>query len=378
MKRIPEQPVEKPSLKQINRSSIYKMIYENPGVSRQDIAAALKLSLPTVIKNVEALLGEGLIQETGFVDNTGGRKAVAYGIASRRRVAIGLDLTRTHITAVAVDLTGQVIFKLRLSCPFAYTDGYFQQLGQVVRQLIEEGGLEEPSILGVGIGLPGLVTADHSTVFYGEILKITGATRDEFSKYIPFPTLLFNDANAAAFAETWKQGDINNAFYVMLSNNVGGAVYIRNQVYPGERLESGEVGHIPLVPKGKRCYCGQRGCMDAYCAATVLSGLTNGDLGEFFRLVQEGAPEAAAAWDTYLHYLADAVSTLHKLFDCTIILGGYVGEYIGQWLEPLRSLTAKKDPFSKDADYLIACRYKTEAIAAGAALNFIQDYLREI
>lgn len=378
MRLIPDQPIEKPNLRQINRSNIYQVIYENPGLSRQDIATMLKLSLPTVIKNVETLLAEGLIEGIGYVDNTGGRKAVAYGIASQAKIAIGLDLTRHHITAVAVDLRGQIIFKLRRRQSFSYDDAYFQTLGQVVEQLIQEGGLERNAILGVGIGLPCLVTDDSKKVFYGEILKITGATQMELAKYIPFQTLMFNDAKAAAFAETWKNSDLSNAFYVMLSNNVGGAVYVRNQVYLGENLESGEVGHITLAPKGKRCYCGQRGCMDVYCAATVLSGLTDGDLGQFFRLLKAGDETAVSAWDTYLHYLADAVSTLHKLFDCTIILGGYVGEYIGEYLEQLRELVAKKDPFPRNTNCLVACRYKTEAIAAGAALNFIERYLQEI
>lgn len=375
---LSEQPMGKPNLKQINRSNIYQAIYEKPGISRQEIAGLLKLSLPTVIGNIQDLMQEGLIKESGYVGYTGGRNAKAYDIIERARIAIGLDLTRNHITAVAVDLRGQIIFKLRFRHPFAYEDAYFRKLGDVVQQLIEEVSLESGTVLGVGIGVPGLVAADGDTVFYGGILNFTGATRKELAKYMEFPTVLFNDAKAAAFAETWKNQNINDAFYVMLSNNVGGAIFIQNQVFHGEKRKGGEIGHITIVPDGKLCYCGQKGCMDPYCAATVLSDYTGGNLEKFFELLKEKDPKALGLWEEYLQHLSIAVNTVHTLFDCTIILGGYVGGYIEDYMEDLRFMTAKRNPFGADADYLIACQYKTEAIAAGAALNFISQYLQKI
>lgn len=362
----------------LTRSSIYQKIYQTPGVSRQDIASALKLSLPTVIGYIQELEQEGLIRETGYIGNTGGRRAKAYGIEEQARTAIGLDITRNHVTAVAVDLKGKILLKLRFRYPFSYDDSYFRRLGEIVQEVIEKGGLNPQTILGVGVGLPGLVTGDHNTVFYGEILHFTGAKREELTKYIPFPTLLFNDANAAAFAETWENPDVNNAFYVMLSNNVGGAVFIHNQVYSGEERRSGEVGHITIVPNGKKCYCGQKGCMDVYCAATVLSGMTGGNLEQFFELLRSGDEAAEKVWDTYLKHLAIAVNNLHTLFDCTVILGGYVGAYIEDYLEELRLMVARMNPFVFSGDYLIACQCKTEAIASGAALNFVSRYLQTI
>lgn len=378
MRNVHEQEAGIPGRKSISRSYIYQKIYENPGSSRQEIASSLGLSLPTVIGYIQELEQEGLIQEIGYVGNTGGRKAKAYGIVEKAKTAIGLDITKQHITAVAVDLKGNIIFRLRFHYPFSYKDTYFRKLGDVVEQMIREGGLDRESILGVGIGLPGLVTADGTRVFYGEILHFTGAVVSELAKYIEFPSRLFNDANAAGFAETWQNREIDNAFYVMLSNNVGGAVFIHNNVYSGEERKSGEIGHTTIVPKGKKCYCGQRGCMDAYCAATVLSNVTDGNLEKFFELLKTGDAAVQKTWNTYLQHLAIAVNNLHTLFDCTVILGGYVGAYMEEYLEELKKLAEKLNPFVLSADYLIVCQYKVESIAAGSALNFISEYLKAI
>lgn len=268
-------------LKQKNRSHVFQLLYKTSGLTRQDIVARLQLSLPTVTQNLEELQAEGLICEDGSKGNTGGRRAKTYALVANARTAIGLDITKGGITAVAVDLLGNIVARVHESVQFSKTEAYYRRVGHVIDLILRQGKLDKERVLGVGIGVPGLITPDHQKVFYGEILQFTDATCMEFSEFIPFRTNLYNDANAAGFAESWVRPDLKNAFYLMLSNNVGGAIYINNRQYNGDNTRSGEVGHIQIVPNGKLCYCGQRGCVDAYCAATVLSGMTNGDLNAF-------------------------------------------------------------------------------------------------
>lgn len=363
-------------IKRYNRSSIYRVLREAGPLSRQELVRELQLSLPTVTQNLTSLEGEGLISGCGFLGNTGGRRAKTYSIVPDARTAIGLDITRNHITSVAVDLNGHVIARLRVQAAFSRTSAYYARLGQIVQTTAENAGLSKESILGVGIGVPGLITPDNQRVFYGKILNFTDATCEEFSAAIPFRTALFNDANAAGFAETWMDRDLDNAFYIMLSNNVGGAVYINRQPYVGENIRGGEVGHMIIEPDGRPCYCGARGCVDAYCAATVLSSLTGGNLAEFFSLLRCGDQRARSLWERYLRDLARTVVNLRLLFDCNVILGGYVGAYIEEYLDELKTLA--RTSFEDNADYLIPCRCKNEAIAVGAALHFISEFIDSV
>ena len=57
---------------------------------------------------------------------------------------------------------------------------------------------------------------------------------------------------------------------------------MNNEIYYGDRMHSGEFGHMTLEINGRQCYCGKKGCVDAYCNAQNLSNLTDGDLGRFF------------------------------------------------------------------------------------------------
>lgn len=318
------------------------------------------------------------MRESGSQGHTGGRRAKTYSMVPDARIAVGLDVTRNHITAVAVDLTGAVVTTARHRIAFESSDAYYRRVGSIVASMVSDSGFHSEQILGVGIGVPGLVTSDGKTVFFGKILNFTGTTSDDFSRYLPYRTMLFNDANAAAFSEIWMRRDLKNVFYLMLSNNIGGSVVINGEVYAGDTLKSGEVGHIPIVPGGRPCYCGQSGCVDAYLAATELSGLADGNLSSFFQGLRNGNQDFGTVWDSYLEHLAVTVNIVHVLFDCPIILGGYVGEYIEPFMPALREKASVKNSFSPDASYLSVCSYKTEAIAAGAALNFISEFVDSI
>lgn len=365
-------------IKQKNRTSIFQLLWQNEGLSRQDIVAALRLSLPTVTQNLVEMMEEGLVVESGSIGNTGGRRAKSYAVNGRARTAIGLEITKNHIAVAVVDMKGNVIVHQRVRHPFARTDEYAQKLADMVQWGIETAKISRESILGVGIGVPGLVSEDHKRVTYGKTLNFTGAEVEEFAKYIPYPTVFYHDVHAACCAETWNNKEIKNAFYVMIHNSVGGAVYVNHHLYSGDTTRSGEIGHITLVPNGRRCYCGKLGCVDAYCSTADLVSMTNGNLGAFFGLLEAGDAQAKAVWAEYMEHLATMVNMIRMLFDCDVILGGYIGEYIDAYMDDLRELAAEKNPFDDNAAYLLPCRFKKAAVATGAALGYISDFLKTV
>ena len=294
------------------------------------------------------------------------------------KVALGIDITLNHVTIVAVNLQGTIVASARQRKRFESTDAYYGYVGEALGELVETAGFREDQILGVGIGLPVLVDADRKSILFSKIIDPGDCAFENFSKYIPYQIRLYNDANAAAFTESWAGKEAGNAFYLMLSNNVGGSMIIDGAVYSGDNQRSGEVGHVTLVPGGKPCYCGQKGCVDAYLAATNLAGLTDGNLQAFFEGLKAGETTLVREWEQYLDHLASTVNILRLLLDCDIILGGYVGEYLEPYLEILRRKTVERNMFSVSGDYLRTGSYKKESIAAGAALNFITEFLASI
>ena len=183
-----------------NRKRIYELLFSSPSLTKPELAAQLSLSLPTVHANLSALLKDGLVRESGYRENTGGRNAKNYSIVKDARAAVGLDITMHHVTAVVVNVAGEIVDMIRLRRNFEFSDLYMQRLGLLVDQLIVQAGIPRNRILGVGLGVPGLVTEDCTRIFYGKILDFEGASVEDFSKYIDFHCAIFNDAKAAGFA----------------------------------------------------------------------------------------------------------------------------------------------------------------------------------
>ena len=364
------------NLRKYNTSNIYSYFSDHLDVTKQDLAAGLNLTLPTVSKNIDYLSDLGLIQISGSRGQTGGRRATTYSLCSEARLALGLDITRHHVSCVAVGLNGRIISFRRNWLVFDYSDDYVKAVADLLEQFVNENHIDRDRILGVGIGIPALVKSDHRTVFYSKILSFGEDTYEKFSRHLPYDISLFNDAKASCFAEKWVNKDLRNAFYIMLSNNIGGSMFINGQVYFGNDTRAAEIGHVTLVPNGRQCYCGQCGCVDPYLAATTLSA---DDLAGYFENLKTTTDEKVLnAWSRYLDYIASTINYVRTLLDCDVILGGYVGAYLEPYMDEIRRRTLAISTFDTDADFIKLCSYQHEAIAAGAALYYISQFKETI
>ena len=291
-------------VKKLNRNRVFRYVNSQSETSMPDISAALDVSGPTVLTIVKELKQDGIVEEVGELQSTGGRKAKAISAVKDARYAIGMDITANHVSLVYTNLERKVLDHKRIRKRFSCTDAYFQETAEILEQFIDENGIPREKIEGVGISLPGIVDRRENVITRSHILNIENVSRDRWTNYIPYSCELLNDANAAAITEDecCKRPE-SNMVYLSLSNSVGGAVVfademksndgIRNDfdgiaMYMGNNWRSGEFGHLVLHPEGKTCYCGKKGCLDAYCSALVLADLEDGNLKAFFEEMESG------------------------------------------------------------------------------------------
>jgi len=365
-------------VKKINRNAIYNFLYMRDPISIQEIAYSLSMSLPTVTQNIKELYERGLVIETGLFESTGGRKAKAISYNSTAKYAVGLDITRNHVGIVIIDLSAKVIKNSRTLFPFVNSKDYFKGVGDLVCGFIAECGLEPENILGVGIALPAILSDDGRSVSYAQVIDFEGGGIEVFEEFIPYRCTFSNDANAAGFAEMWGDKTEESVAYLSLNNSVGGSIIIGKNIYNGQNQRGGEFGHMTIVPNGRTCYCGQKGCVDAYCSAKILSEGTNGNIAEFFRLLRLGQEHQKNIWEEYVSHLVVAINNLRMLFDCKVILGGYAGAYMDEYLKELRQRVSRYNTFEADGTYLHVCKYKLETTAVGAALLHVEEFIKNI
>lgn len=364
-------------VRKANKNRAFRYICRKERVSKPEIAAALGISVPTVLQLVNKLEEENLVFEVGECDSKGGRKAKAVGPNWGAAYAVGLDITKNHIGLIYTDLSKQVLEHIRIYKSFTDTEEYYKEVTDTLKDFIKEYQIPEDKIVGVGISIPGIVDGDNNRIERSHVLNLYDVPCERFGKYIPYPTILLNDANAAGRTEIDSDRKKNNIVYLSLSNSVGGSV-IMEDIFSGNNWRSGEFGHMVVSGAEGTCYCGKKGCFDVCCSALRLADLADEKLENFFEGLEQGNEEYKKAWDQYLSYLATMVENLHMAFDCDIVLGGYVGSFMEPYIEEFQERIAKDNIFGNTGTYVKSCKYQFEAAALGAALFFIEKFMKEI
>lgn len=363
-------------VKKNNRNRVFRYICKKGTVSNPDISYETKMSLPTVTQLTKELIERGLVEEVGELQSTGGRRAKALAVAANVKLAVGLDITKNHISLVLTNLVGEMLHYARIFLPYVAEDGYYRQVNEKLEQFLDEAGAFRERILGIGISFPGILDLERKLIADSHVLGVEAVPFTAVSRFFSYPCYFMNDANAGAYAEGMDEG--GRFFYLSLSNTVGGAIFDDGGLIQGKSFRCGEVGHMTIVPDGERCYCGKRGCLDAYCSAKRLSDAVDGNLEHFFAELDLGKKELTDIWDHYTTYLAVAVNNIHMVLDCDIILGGYVGNYVGAHMQDIRDKVSERNTFAEDGGFVKSCRYRAGAAAQGAALSVIEAFAEQV
>ncbi|MDD6448844.1 MAG: ROK family transcriptional regulator [Lachnospiraceae bacterium] len=370
-----------------NLQSVFRYLLEMDRASVQNIADNLNISRPTVLQAVKVLEEQGLAAEDGKFQSDGGRRANAVRCIPNAKYAVGLDITKNHVGFVATDLKEKPIRQKRIYHPFARSEEYRNILHQELKKFLNDLPLTIDNLLGIGVSVPGIINESNGHLTISNVLGLGEMSQEELIGNFPVQTKLINDANAAGITE-FLQNTKENIFYLGLNNSVGGAFFMRtgtsenesvyedvmSRLYAGTHWHSAEAGHIVIHPNGRTCYCGKKGCADPYISALVLSEHADGDLALFFRKVREGNAECSRVWDEYLDNLAIVVDNIYALFDCTVVVGGYVGNLIGPYIGVLRDRVSPRNTFEQNAAYLRAGTFHEEAPALGASVHMIEQF----
>ncbi len=199
-------------------------------------------------------------------------------------LTIGVDVGGTKVAAGVVDENGHVVAKLKRFTPAASPGDTIGVIADVVKELQAQYDVD-----AVGIGAAGFVDQTRSMVLFAPNL----AWRDEpvkklVEERIGRPVVVENDANAAAWAEA-KLGaarGLEQVLLITVGTGIGAGIVLDGRLYRGRFGSAGEPGHYRVVPEGRLCGCGNRGCWEQYASGSALVA----EAREFARR----SPEAAA------------------------------------------------------------------------------------
>ncbi|MEO5509485.1 MAG: ROK family protein [Longimicrobiales bacterium] len=286
----------------------------------------------------------------------------------REQFIVGIDLGGTNIAAGAMPLDGSREIAMRM-IPTQAVEGAIavvDRIAAVVEEVIAatqaETGAERTDFLGVGIGSPGPLDRARGVVIVTPNLGWRDfPLRDEVASRVNLPATLDNDANCATLGEWWcgaaKGG--RNVVGLTIGTGIGGGLILDGKLYHGASDAAGEIGHTTIDSTGRRCKCGNYGCLEAYTsgpaiaerAREVLEGdddsllLTIVD-GDVSRITAQTVFEASKRGDRLAldvvrdtaHFLGVGISNLINIFNPDIfVIAGGVTQAGDLLFDPLRA-----------------------------------------
>ena len=183
-------------------------------------------------------------------------------------LAIGVDIGGTKVAAGVVDADGRILARLRRDTPAQDPGRTEDVIAECIRELAADHEVE-----AVGLGAAGFVDAARSTVLFAPNLAWRNEPlRAAVEQRTGLPVVVENDANAAAWGETRFGAGHGQPFTVTLTvgTGLGGGVVLGGQLIRGAFGAAAEVGHMILVPDGRPCGCGLRGCWEQYASGRAL------------------------------------------------------------------------------------------------------------
>ena len=186
-------------------------------------------------------------------------------------LTIGIDIGGTKIAGGVVDTHGAVLADARRESPARHPDAIADSVAELVDELAEGEG---DQVAAVGVAAAGFVDLARAEVMFAPNL----AWRDEplqelISRRTGRPTVIENDANAAAWAE-YRFGAGRGARSLVMATigtGIGGGMVFGGRLYRGGFGAAAEIGHMRVVPGGRLCACGLHGCWEAYGSGTGLT-----------------------------------------------------------------------------------------------------------
>mgnify|MGYP001579032923 FL=1 len=331
------------------------------------------------------LFRSGYLDEAGVAESTGGRKPIIVRFLSDARYSFGVCVTPSKIRIALINFKLEIIKEkeFKLSQDIESIDIVMDKIKRCIDELVDSFNIPKDKVIGVGFSLPGTVNEEELLLVNAPNLKLNNIDFKKYERLYGYKLFMENEANAAAYAETFINPDkvIKNLVFVSITEGIGTGIMINDNLYKGSNKHAGEFGHMTIVKDGELCNCGKKGCWELYASEKALINKYNKEfnaedknLKEFFKLTKTNE-KANKILDNYIDYLAEGIKNIILITDPEeIIIGGKIAYYEEYFKESLMKKVFEENSFYiKEECTLSFSKLKENASILGAALMTMQE-----
>ncbi|ELS8946081.1 ROK family protein [Vibrio fluvialis] len=386
------QPGHIDHIKQVNAGRVYKLIDQKGPISRIDLSKESELAPASITKITRELIEAHLIHETTVQEAISrGRPAVGLQTNNEGWQFLSMRLGRGYLTIALHELGGDVLIDTKIDIHEIDQDDVLERLLFEIDEFFQTYAAQLDRVTSIAITLPGLVNSDQGIVLQMPHYNVANlALGPEIYKATGLPVFVANDTRAWALAEKLfgHSQDVDNSVLISIHHGLGAGIILDGRVLQGRHGNIGELGHIQIDPNGKRCHCGNIGCLETVASsqaireqvaerlaageASSLSEKAREDITieDICAAAAEGDPLAVDVVETLGRYLGSAIAIVINLFNPEKVLIGGVINQAKNVLYPAiqRCIEEQSLPVYHQDLQLVESRFYKQATMPGAAL----------
>lgn len=372
-------------IRQLNVSRVFHALREHPGSSQRDIVRRTGVDRATVSAVVAQLEEQDLLERTPKPRRgRAGRPETALRVTERAGWFVGVRLDPQELHIVATTLDARLVAKRRAPGSSDVATAV-QRVGAIVRELADGEGVSLERIRGVGVGVPGLMDREGRLALGPNLGWHDVPILELLRAALPVPVYADNDTKAAALAETLFGTCRNVMDFVLIIAHagIGSALYQGGMLQRGWRGYAGELGHVKVVPGGRVCGCGGKGCLEAYASERAILGRMRDEgrpctgMDEVACLAQGGDATAREVLEDAGEKLGTVLATVLNLTNPQrIVIGGGLAR-VARTVLPVVERVVARDALgpTREGMEVLVSELGEEAVAMGGVALAMDGFL---
>ncbi len=303
------QPGHIDQIKQTNAGVVYRLIDTFGPISRIALSKLARLAPASITKIVRELVEAHLVTETEYQENgLRGRPAIGLVVDTQAWHFLAVRIGHGTITLALRELSSKLIVEDTLPLPAQAPESLLVRLLRIIDQFFIRHQQQLERLTAVAVTLPGIIDAAAGMVHRMPWYNVDNmALGPALTEHIGVPAYLQHDICAWTMAEALYGAarDCNDVIQIVIDHNVGAGVITGGTLLHGSSRSLVEIGHTQVEPYGKRCYCGNRGCLETVAGIESILELTRQRLALNMDSSMNGSPvsvetlcEAAMSGDT--------------------------------------------------------------------------------
>lgn len=370
------------SMKLKNMRLVMDKLIDNREITRIELSRLTKLNKATISSIISEFEDKKLVVETSKLIRTSGRSAKIFALNKNAGRIISIEILSNSIYGIISNLYGDILFELHKEVVNKEFTSYLKVLLDSIDELRSNTYESTYGLIGIGISVYGIVSSEknikYATFNDWKDIDLKSIIED----YTGVKTAVENEANISALSEHIAHHNQDNIAALNIGLGVGLGYVTNNVLYTGTSGYAGEIGHTIIVPNGRKCVCGNYGCLETYLSdPAVLNSyyeLTNDiiKLNDLIELIKHKDEIGIKIYEDFVNYLAIAVNNIsHMLNPHTITVYSKIAEEIPETLSLVKNKLRSQ---IMHLDVLTTSSYKGKTKVIGMTHYLILEFLNSI